>query len=62
MEKNYELNKVVGPSFEELSIDEMVASQGSGDVQAETTPLCIVTAAAASFSLGTGITVSLKHC
>ncbi|NRT74865.1 mersacidin family lantibiotic [Clostridium beijerinckii] len=27
----------VGPSFEELTLEEMAASQGSGDVKAETT-------------------------
>ena len=66
-------NLSVVPSFEELSVDEMEAIQGSGDVQAETTPVCAVaaTAAASSAACGwvgggifTGVTVvvSLKHC
>ena len=33
-------NLSVVPSFEELSVEEMEAIQGSGDVQAETTPVC----------------------
>ncbi|HDV0792707.1 TPA: lantipeptide cytolysin subunit CylL-S, partial [Enterococcus faecalis] len=41
-QENYYSNKLelVGPSFEELSLEEMEAIQGSGDVQAETTPAC----------------------
>ena len=35
-------NLSVVPSFEELSVEEMEAIQGSGDVQAETTPVCAV--------------------
>lgn len=37
--KENELN-LVGPSFEELSLDEMVESQGSGDVKAQSTIPC----------------------
>ena len=65
-------NLSVVPSFEELSVEEMEAIR-SGDVQAETTPVCAVvaTAAASSAACGwvgggifTGVTVvvSLKHC
>ena len=38
--KNCELNPV-GPAFEELTLEEMVASQGSGDVKSETTYVCL---------------------
>ena len=65
-------NLSVVPSFEELSVEEMEAIQGSGDVQAETTPVCAVAAAAASSAacgwvgggIFTGVTVVvfLKHC
>ncbi|MDW0108896.1 lichenicidin A2 family type 2 lantibiotic [Sporosarcina aquimarina] len=62
-----------GPTFEELSMDEMVAIQGSGDVQAETTPVCAIAATTAASSaacgwvgggIATGVTVvlSIKHC
>ena len=43
-------NLSVVPSFEELSVEEMEAIQGSGDVQAETTPVCAVAATAAASS------------
>lgn len=33
-----EENKVVGDSFEDMSISDMVQVQGSGDVNVETTP------------------------
>ncbi len=62
MMKKEELNKLVGPAFEDLSLEEMLELQGSGDPEARTTLLCITMAGAASFTLGTGITVSLKHC
>ncbi|MDW0108895.1 lichenicidin A2 family type 2 lantibiotic [Sporosarcina aquimarina] len=62
-----------GPTFEEVSMDEMVAIQGSGDVQAETTPVCAIAATTAASSaacgwvgggIATGVTVvlSIKHC
>jgi CylL-L protein len=62
-----------GPSFEELTVEEMEMIQGSGDVQAETTPVCAIaaTAAASSAACGyvgggifTGVTVvvTLKSC
>ncbi|AUO14642.1 lichenicidin A2 family type 2 lantibiotic [Priestia megaterium] len=41
---------LVGPSFEELSNDEMEMVQGSGDVKPETTPACL-----AGFTVGLGI-------
>jgi type 2 lantibiotic (TIGR03893 family) len=36
-----DVNKVVGASFEDLTIAEMVQVQGSGDIQARTTPACL---------------------
>lgn len=36
--KNFGVENLVGPAFEDLSMEEMVAMQGSGDVQADTTP------------------------
>ena len=47
-------NLSVVPSFEELSVEEMEAIQGSGDVQAETTPVCAVAATAAASSAACG--------
>lgn len=63
----------LGPSFEELTVDEMELYQGSGDLQAETTPVCAVAATAAESSAAcgyvgagifTGVTVviTLKRC
>ncbi|AUO14643.1 mersacidin family lantibiotic [Priestia megaterium] len=67
------MTNIIGPSFEELSNEEMQTIQGSGDVQAETTPVCAIAATAAASSgicaatgggIATGVTVvvSLKHC
>ncbi|MCM3155422.1 mersacidin family lantibiotic [Priestia megaterium] len=67
------MTNIIGPSFEELSNEEMQTIQGSGDVQAETTPVCAVAATAAASSgvcaatgagIATGVTVvvSLKSC
>ncbi|WP_430597689.1 lichenicidin A2 family type 2 lantibiotic [Enterococcus sp. AZ177] len=67
------MEKIVGQSFEELSKKEMEAMQGSGDVQAETTPVCAISATVAANSaacagvgagIGTGITIVLtfKRC
>lgn len=36
-----DVSKVVGTSFEELTISEMVQVQGSGDVQARTSSACL---------------------
>ncbi len=38
---NFNLNDVVGETFEDLSISEMVQVQGSGDVSAETSLPCL---------------------
>ena len=53
MKKAYEY---AGPAFEELSTEEMAAIQGSGDVQAETTPVCF------TVGLGIGTLVSASVC
>ncbi|AKO91017.1 mersacidin family lantibiotic [Priestia filamentosa] len=53
MEKN---NSYAGPSFEELTVKEMETIQGSGDVQAETTPVCF------TIGLGVGALVSAAGC
>ncbi|NRT74868.1 lichenicidin A2 family type 2 lantibiotic [Clostridium beijerinckii] len=40
--KSKEINlNPAGPAFEELTLEEMVASQGSGDVKAQTTAICL---------------------
>ena len=49
--------RVSGPSFEELTLAEMHSIQGSGDVQAESTPLW-----GYAVGHGIGIWVSLGHC
>lgn len=49
MMKNEKLNSnPAGPAFEELTLEEMIASQGSGDVKPQTTP---TTASSAACSL-----------
>ncbi|MDW0108897.1 mersacidin family lantibiotic [Sporosarcina aquimarina] len=45
-----------GPSFEELTNEEMMEIQGNGDVQAETTPVCF------TVGLGFGALVSATVC
>ncbi len=49
-------NSYVGPDFESLTFDEMKMIQGSGDLQAETTPACFF------IGLGTGALISAKFC
>ncbi|EGO8197540.1 type 2 lantibiotic [Enterococcus faecalis] len=68
-QENYYSNKLelVGPSFEELSLEEMEAIQGSGDVHAETTPKPMVkhaetTPACFTIGLGVGALFSAKFC
>lgn len=51
-----QIKEYAGPTFEELTTDEMVAIQGSGDVQAETTPVCF------TVGLGIGSLVSASVC
>ena len=49
-----EENKIVGDSFEDMSISDMVQVQGSGDVNVETTPTpsVLITASEALASAG----------
>lgn len=56
VEKMKEMNSYAGPSFEELTVEEMEMIQGSGDVQAETTPACF------TIGLGVGALVSAVAC
>ncbi|EEL84406.1 hypothetical protein bcere0029_58930 [Bacillus cereus AH1272] len=51
-----EMTNYAGPSFEELEQEEMELVQGSGDVQAETTPVCF------TVGLGVGSLVSASVC
>ncbi len=73
MNEMKEAYEYAGPAFEELTAEEMVAIQGSGDVQAETTPICAIAATTAASSaacgwvgggIATGVTVivTLKSC
>ncbi len=58
-----DINKVVGDSFEDLKTDEMVQTQGAGDVDAETTPTPIISATIVSASASFGISVEVtKTC
>ncbi|MGR5968247.1 lichenicidin A2 family type 2 lantibiotic [Bacillus paranthracis] len=59
MEAKLEMNKLVGPSFEELSLEEMTSVQGSGDVKPETTPACV---AGYTIGIGIGSVVSAMWC
>ncbi|SFU96325.1 mersacidin family lantibiotic [Butyrivibrio sp. INlla21] len=58
------INEVVGESFEDLKEDEMLQTQGAGDVDAETTPAITVSAAVViGGSLGFEATVKVtKTC
>ncbi len=40
--KDFGFTSPAGPAFEDFSMEEMVAMQGSGDVQADTTPVLSV--------------------
>lgn len=51
--KNTKLNlNPAGPAFEDLTIEEMVASQGSGDVKPQTTVPCGFAAASSAECAG----------
>ncbi|MCY8090035.1 lichenicidin A2 family type 2 lantibiotic [Bacillus sonorensis] len=50
---------VTGPSFEELTMEEMASIQGCGDVKPETTPVCV---AGFTIGLGGGSIVSAIYC
>lgn len=49
--------KVSGLKFEELSLEQMESIQGSGDMQAETTPVAWFT-----IGLGSGTVLSILKC
>ena len=57
---------VSGPSFEELTLEQMHSIQGSGDVQAETTLVCVMARTSKTsavggvvLGIGTGVTIVL---
>lgn len=70
MTSNVNVNQVVGDTFEDLSISEMVQVQGSGDVVPEfsTSPVCavsVVTARVSSAkcaSAASGVVISVLKC
>ncbi|HDP3199844.1 TPA: lichenicidin A2 family type 2 lantibiotic [Staphylococcus aureus] len=51
-----EISSLVGNSFEEMSLEEMALTQGTGDVQPQSTPGCFFA------SLGIGVTISAWKC
>ncbi|HCY9756207.1 TPA: lichenicidin A2 family type 2 lantibiotic [Staphylococcus aureus] len=51
-----DLKNLVGNSFEEMSLEEMALTQGTGDVQPQSTPGCFFA------SLGIGVTISAWKC
>ena len=59
---------VSGPSFEELTLAEMNSIQGMGDIQDETTKVCVVVAAAkmssviCGYTVGFGIGAAVTFC
>ena len=59
--ENMNLNPA-GPSFEELTFEEMVASQGSGDVKAETTVTIVQSSAACVQTVRTTISIVQRKC
>ncbi|NRT74869.1 mersacidin family lantibiotic [Clostridium beijerinckii] len=59
--KNEEMNlNPAGPAFEELTLEEMVASQGSGDVKAQTTAVCL-SAAESSLKCAEAVSAITHH-
>lgn len=63
------VGKIVGDSFEELTISEMAQVQGTGEVQPRTTPACLyslyVTANVSSakcIGFSVGLVVSINGC
>lgn len=58
MGDNKKLNQVVGASFEEMDTEDMKKTQGAGDVDAETTPVVLVSVVATTVSAA----VSAKKC
>lgn len=58
------MKSLVGPSFEELTSEEMKDIQGAGDVKAETTPTTLTVMSIEMFTAGvvTGAAVSIKYC
>lgn len=67
----FNISNVVGETFEDLSISEMVQVQGSGDVSAETTAPCLYTwyygtlsstQCAAAVSAASGVVLSIAKC
>ena len=54
---NINQTKVVGESFEDLSISEMMKIQGSGDITPESTPVC---AAFATLASGIALVKTIK--
>ncbi|WKB47479.1 lichenicidin A2 family type 2 lantibiotic [Lactococcus lactis subsp. lactis] len=61
------INQIVGDTFEDLTISEMVQIQGSGDITPETTPVCAATVAssvecAGAASAVSGIVLSIFKC
>ncbi|SHD18358.1 type 2 lantibiotic, SP_1948 family [Staphylococcus aureus] len=64
-----EISSLVGNSFEEMSLEEMALTQGTGDVQPQSTPGCIVGSllyssgwCGAGATTGTLVTLSIKRC
>lgn len=63
------MENIVGKAFEELSLEEMALSQGSGEIQPRTSVGCVVASVVASSGwCGVGAVVgslaaySIKHC
>ena len=58
------MKNLVGPSFEELTSQEMKEIQGAGDVKAETTPTTLTFMSVEMFTSGvvTGVAISVKYC
>jgi len=59
MGDNKKLNQVVGASFEEMDTEDMKKTQGAGDVDAETTPVVLVSVVATA---AVSAAVSAKKC
>ncbi|NRT74867.1 mersacidin family lantibiotic [Clostridium beijerinckii] len=57
--ENMSLNPA-GPAFEELTLEEMVASQGSGDVKTQTTPGLYVSAVESSAACAEALSAAVS--
>lgn len=52
------MDKLVGKSFEDLSVDEMQALQGAGDVEVQSTPTVVIPISTIEISQAVSVIIS----